>query len=222
MSRSRKFFTVGALGIGAMALIGTGATATFTDEVNATQTITAGTMNVQITNGGGGTVSPDGKTVTLPAFGPTGSTFESTHRIITVTNNGNATVKSLAFQMSESHVGTANNNALLAQTNVCIQSTDLSGGPWTEGNGPLTAAVALHPTVAQNPVTLVAGQSMTYSVDFYAGQNSTQCNAVHSDGPNTNAAWNGYLGGPYTTPASLTNAAQGGVITPTLTFSFTG
>jgi hypothetical protein len=36
------------------------------------------------------------------------------------------------------------------------------------------------------------------------------------------AAWDGYDGGPYHTPASLTNAAQDGSVTPTLTFSFTG
>ena len=221
MAKSRKFLTAGAVGVAALALIGAGASATFSDEVNATQTVTAGTMDVQITDGGGGTVAWDGKTVTLPSFGPTGSTFESTHRIITVTNKGLIPVKSLAFQMSESHVGTANNNALLAQTNVCIQSTDTSGGPWTEGNGPLATAVALNPTVAQNPVTLDPTKSMTFSVGFYAGQDSV-CGVRTSDGSNTKAAWEGYQGHPYQTPASLTNAAQGGVITPTLTFKFTG
>jgi len=222
MAVSRKFFAVSVLGVASFALIGAGAGATFTDQVNATQQVTAGTSNLTITDGGGGTVSSDGHTVTLPAFVATGSTFETTHRILTVTNTGNIPVNSLAFQMSESHSGTANNNALAAQTNVCIQSTDLSGGPWTEGNGPLATAVALVPTVAQNPVTLVPNQSMTFSVDFYAGQNSTHCNQVSSDGTNTKAAWDGYQGHAYQTPASLTNAAQGGVITPTLTFSFTG
>ncbi len=222
MARSRKVLTVGAIGVAALALIGAGASATFTGAVDATQTITAGTMELTITNGGGGTVSADGTSVTLPAFGPTGSTFETTHRVLTVKNTGNIPVESLAFQMSESHPGTARNNALLAQTNVCIQSTDVSGGPWTEGNGPLSTAIALNPTVAQNPVHLVPNQSMTFSVDFYAGQDSTSCNAVSSDGTNTTAAWNGYQGHGYQTPASLTNAAQGGVIKPTLTFKFTG
>jgi hypothetical protein len=222
MRNSRKILTAGAVGVAALALIGTGAGATFTDAVHADRTVTAGTMNVQITNGGGGTVSADGKSVTLPAVGPTGSTFESAHHIVKITNNGNIPVTSDAIQMSESHVGTANNNALFAQTNVCIQSTDYSGGPWTEGNGPLSAAVALNPTVKQNPVVLQPGHSLTFSVDFYAGQDSSYCNEVWCDGPTTEGIWAGYLGGPYHTPASLTNAAQGGVITPTLTFSFTG
>jgi hypothetical protein len=221
MARSRKIFTASAVGIAALALIGAGATATFTGSVDATQTITAGTMGLTITNGGGGTVSADGRSVTLPAFGPTGSTFQTPNRILTVTNTGNVTVKAAAFQMTETDAGNANDIALLAQTNVCIRSTDLSGGPWTEGNGPLATAVALNPTVVENPVVLVPNQSMTFSVDFYAGQDSV-CHPVSSDGSHTADAWNGYQGHGYLTPASLTNAAQGGVITPTLTFSFTG
>jgi predicted ribosomally synthesized peptide with SipW-like signal peptide len=221
MSKSRKFLTVGAVGVAAIALIGAGASATFHDAVNGSQTITAGTMNVQITDGAGGTVSANGKSVTLPATSPVGSTFQTTHKIITIKNNGNIAVDSAKISMSETHDGSiAANNALLAQTNVCIQSTDYSGGPWTEGNGPLTAAIALG--VVQNDVHLLPGDSLTFSMDFYAGQNSTQCRPVHSDGSHTLAAWDAYLGGGYTTPASLTDVAQGGVITPTLTFSFTG
>jgi hypothetical protein len=222
MGNSRKILTAGAVGVAALALIGTGAGATFTDAVQAHRTINAGTMNVQISNGGGGSVSADGKSVTLSPVGPTGSTFESTQQTVTIKNYGNIPVTSDAIQMSESHVGTANNNALFAQTNVCIQSTDYSGGPWTEGNGPLSAAVALNPTVKQNPVVLQPGDTLTFSVDFYAGQDSSHCNPVSSDGSNTRAAWDGYDGGPYHTPASLTDAAQGGVINPTLTFAFTG
>jgi len=222
MAYSRKVLTAGAVCVAALALIGTGAGATFSDAVHANRTITAGTMNVQISDGGGGTVSADGKSVTLSPVGPTGSTFESEHQIVTIKNYGNIPVTSDAIQMTESHVGTANNNALLAQTYVCIQSTDYSGGPWTEGNGPLATAVALTPTVKQNAVVLQPGDTITFSVDFYAGQDSTHCKPIYSDGPHTAATWFQYDGGPYHTPASLTDAAQGGVITPTLTFSFTG
>jgi hypothetical protein len=222
MAHTYKVITAGAVGVAALALIGTGAGATFTDAVHSNRTINAGTMNLQISNGAGGTVSADGKSVTLPAVGPTGSTFESAHRVVTVRNTGNIPATADFFQMTESDAGNANDKALLAQTNVCIQSTDPSGGPWTEGNGPLTTAIALTPTVKENPVVLQPGQAMTFSVDFYAGQDSTQCRPVSSDGSHTKAAWDGYDGGPYHTPASLTNDAQGGSITPTLTFSFTG
>ncbi len=226
MAHTRKALTVGAISVAALALIGTGAGASFTDAVNNTQHITAGTMNVKITDGAGGSVSPDGKTVTFASFGPQGSTFETPQKVITIRNNGNIPAMAKSIQMTESHVGTANNNALLAQTNVCIQSTDPAGegggGPWTEGNGPLTTALALNPTVAQNPFVLQPGETMTFSVTFYAGQDSANCNEVSSDGTNTKNTWDGYDGGPYHTPASLTNAAQGGTITPTMTFNFTG
>jgi hypothetical protein len=222
MAFSRKVLTAGAVGVAALALIGTGAGATFSDAVHADRTITAGTMDVQISDGGGGTVSADGKSVTLSPVGPTGSTFESDHQIVKITNYSSIPVTSEAIQMTESHANSLNNNALLAQTNVCIQSQDYSGGPWTEGNGPLTTAVALTPTVKQNAVVLQPGDSLTFSVDFYAGQDSSYCHEVYSDGSHTETTWEGYMGGPYHTPASLTNAAQGGVITPTLTFSFTG
>jgi hypothetical protein len=221
MAFSRKVLTAGAVGVAALALIGTGAGATFTDAVHANRTVTAGTMNVQISDGGGGSVSADGKTVNLSPVGPTGSTFESQHQVVTVKNNGTIPATFDSFQMTESHNGNANDNALFAQTYVCIQSTDPSG-TWTEGNGPLATAVALHPTVKENPVVLQPGDTASFSVDFYAGQDSTHCNPVSSDGTNTRAAWDGYDGGPYHTPASLTDAAQGGVINPTLTFSFTG
>ena len=227
MAISRKFVTVGALGVSAIALIGAGAGASFTDEVSATQQLTAGTPGLTITGGGGGAVSADGKSVTLPTLDAVNSTFESPHRIITVTNTGDIDLTAVAFQVTETHVGTANNNALAAQLNVCVQSTDASGGPWTEGNGPLWAAVSLVPTVNQNPTVMSHDQggvnhSMTFSVDFYAGKDSSQCRPIHSDGTNTRTAWNAIVGHAYTTPASLNNAAIGGTVTPKLTFSFKG
>jgi predicted ribosomally synthesized peptide with SipW-like signal peptide len=219
MALSRKALTLGAVGVAGLALVGAGAGASFTDSVHATQSIQAGTMNMQIS--GPGSVSADGKSITLPAFGPTGSTFESAKQVVTITNSGNIAATSAAIQMSEAHPGTANNNALFAQTNVCIMSTDPSG-TWTEGNGPLSAAVALDPTVKQNAVVIQPGHSIQVWVTYYAGQDSANCAEVSSDGPHTKAAWDGYLGHGYQTPASLTNAAQGGTITPTMTFSFTG
>jgi predicted ribosomally synthesized peptide with SipW-like signal peptide len=217
---TRKALTVGAAGVAALALIGTGAGATFTDSVHETQSITAGTMNLQVS--GDGTVSADGKSITLSPFGPTGSTFESVRKIVTIHNNGNIPATADAIQMTASPSGNANDNALFNQTNVCIQSTDYSGGPWTEGNGPLSTAVALNPTVKQNAVVLNPGDTMTFSVTYYAGKDSSYCNPVSSDGSHTKAAWDGYQGHAYQTPASLTNAAQGGTISPTMTFSFTG
>jgi hypothetical protein len=220
MAISRKALTIGAVSVAGLALVGTGAGATFSDSVHETQSLEAGTMNMQI-DGPGHDVSADGKTITLPTFGPTGSTFESTKQVVTITNSGNIPARAASIQMSESHAGNANDNALFAQTNVCIMSTDPSG-TWTEGNGPLATAVALTPSVNQNSVVIQPGESIEVWVTYYAGQDSANCGEVSSDGSNTTAAWNGYQGHPYQTPASLTNAAQGGTITPTMTFSFTG
>jgi len=217
---SRSVVALVGAGILGIAAVGLGAGATFTDAVHANQTITAGTMHMTVTSSRG-TVSSDGRTITLPSFGPVGSTFETDQTTIRVHNSGNIPATTKAFQLSEAHGSSPASAALLNQMNVCIMSTDPSG-TWTEGNGPLTTGVALTPTVNENPVVLQPGQSMTFSVGFYAGQDSTHCNAVSSDGSHTEAAWDGYDGGPYHTPASLTSAAMGGVVTPTLTFSFEG
>jgi len=223
MAFSRKVLTAGAVGVAALALIGTGAGATFTDAVHANSTVTAGTMNLQIT--AGGNISADHKSVRLAPVGPTGSTFESSEQLVTVKNNGDIPVTFDSFQMTEPSSGNDNDNALFAQTNVCIRSTDPSSvanpGTWTEGNGPLFAAVGLNPTVKENPVVLHSGETMTFSVDFYAGKDSI-CGTTYSDGTNTRNAWFTYIGHSYQTPPSLTNAAQGGTITPTLTFNVTG
>ena len=217
MSVSRPLVALLTVGVLGVATVGVGAGATFTQAVRSTQTITAGTMNVTVS--GPGTVSSDGKSITLPAPAAVGSTFETARQVVTVTNNGNIPVHSVRIGMTESHDhGSAASNALAAQMNVCIQSTDYSGS-WVEGNGPLTAAVALG--VAQNPVVLNPGQTLTFSATFYAGKDSANCKTTRSDGTNTRDAWNALLG-DYTTPAALTDAAQGGVVTPTLVFSFEG
>jgi predicted ribosomally synthesized peptide with SipW-like signal peptide len=232
MALSRKALAVGTMGVAALALVGTGAGASFTDAVHATQSIHAGTMDLQISGPDGSTYSTDHKSVTLPAFGPAGSTFESTKQVVTITNHGNVPAYADSIQMSETHANAGNNNALFAQTNVCIMSVDPGSaadvdpaaghGPWTEANGPLSAAVVLNPTAKENPVVIAPGQSMNVWVTYYAGQDSANCGETASDGSHTRTAWDGYLGHGYQTPASLTNEAQGGTITPTMTFSFTG
>lgn len=226
MSLSR--WTVALIGVGAvgLALVGVGAGATFTTSTTSSQSFSAGTLSMAVSSddaAGCRTAASNCQSLTLPAVGPVSSTFETPKTVITMTNTGNIPAHFSAIQIGQSHDGTvAANNALLNETYVCIQSTDYSGGPWTEGNGPLTTAVALTPTVAENDVTLAPGATATYSMDFYAGKDSGACNPVSSDGSHTKAAWDGYDGGPYHTPASLNDDAQGGVVTPTLTFSYTG
>jgi predicted ribosomally synthesized peptide with SipW-like signal peptide len=226
MSVSRPLgLAIAGAAVAGLALIGVGANATFTDSTTSSQSITAGTLAVSLSSpdvSGCQSAGDHCASLNLPAVGPESSTFLTSNHVITVTNTGNIPAVFSSIQMTESHDGnSAASNALVHQMDVCIQSTDASGGPWTEGNGPLATAVALNPTVTENPVTLQPGDTATYVANFYAGRDSL-CNPVSSDGSITRAAWDGYDGGSYHTPASLTNAAEGGVVTPTLSFNFTG
>lgn len=219
---ARKIAIMVGMGAAGLALIGVGAGATFTTSTASSQTVTAGTVGMSVS--APGTSCPDASykcsSLTLPAVGPVGSTFETPATHVTVTNTGDIPSYFSAIQMSETDNGTTASVALRNSMNVCIHSNDPSG-TWVEGNGPLTTATALNPTVGQNPVKVDPGASVSYWVDFYAGQDSA-CGTEYSDGPSTTTAWTGYLGGPYHTPASLPANAQGGSVTPTLTFSFTG
>jgi predicted ribosomally synthesized peptide with SipW-like signal peptide len=228
MAKSRKFLTVGALGVGALALIGAGAGASFTASTTSTQTITAGTIGMSVWspgNAGCPGATSHCKSITLAPVGPVGSTFETPATVIYMTNTGDipATYDAMTLRETQS---SGPGEYLRNQMNVCMKGWDPSAGPdngtnsFVEGNGPLTTAINLTPSVKENPVIVSPGQTTWYSVDFYAGQDSA-CGTVSSDGPSTSGIWNAYDGG-YVKPASLTNDAMGGSVTPTLTFSFTG
>ncbi len=224
MPLSRPLVILAGAALAGIALVGVGASASFTDSTSSTQKITAGQMNVVVSaaNVPGCTDATNGcKSLSLPDVGPVGSTFETPATHVVVTNNGNVPAYFDAIQMSESDNNSSASATLRNEMNVCIRSHDDSG-TWVEGNGPLTTAVALHPTVKENAVQLDPGQTASYWVSFYAGQDSAECGTTSSDGPTTKATWDGYDGGAYHTPASLTDAAQGGSVTPTLTFSYTG
>jgi len=231
MAKSRKFLTAGAIGVAAFALIGAGASATFTAHTTSTQTITAGVLAVSLSSpdvAGCHDATNHCTSLTLPAFGATSSTFETANSTITMTNTGTiplsfdgnyAGTEGLGVQMTAAVNSTPASAYLRDQMNVCIQGGDASGS-WVEGNGPLTTALALHPSVRENPVVLAVGGTATYNVNFYAGKNSAGCGTTTSSGPNTTAAWVAQQGHGYLTPASLTNEAMGGVVTPTLTWNF--
>jgi len=223
MSVSRPLIALLGVGFVGVAAIGAGAGATFTTSTTSAQTITAGTIDMSLSaaNVPGCTSAADHcHALTLPAVGPVGSTFESPATEVTMTNTGNIPTTFSSIQMTATHGSSASSAVLLNEMNVCIQGKDASGGPWVEGNGPLTTALNLHPSVVENPVKLAPGESATYWVNFYAGQDSL-CGGISSSGSHTAAAWEG-VSGSYTTPASLTNDAMGGSVTPTLTWSFTG
>jgi hypothetical protein len=218
MHKSRIAVGFAGVAVAGAAFIGSGAGATFTTATTSSQKVTAGTLHVAVSASGATCANGDASgchALTLPDVGPVSSTFDSSPSVVTVKNTGNIPAVFDSIQMSETHGADTASGVLRNEMNVCIKSTDASG-TWVEGNGPLTKAISLNPTVKENPVTLQPGQTATYQVEFYAGQDSN-CGTVSSDGSHTAAAW-----GAYNTPASLTNDAQGGVVTPTLTFNFTG
>ena len=220
MQKSRLVVGVAGVAIAGAAFIGSGAGATFTTSTTSSQKVTAGTLHVAVSANGATCANGDASgchALTLPDVGPVSSTFDSTPTVVTIKNTGNIPAYFDSIQMSETHNADTASAALRNEMNVCIKSTDPSG-TWVEGNGPLLKAISLNPTVKENLVKVMPGQTESYQVEFYAGQDSAGCASTVSDGSNTRAAW----GGTYTTPASLTNDAQGGVVTPTLTFNFTG
>jgi predicted ribosomally synthesized peptide with SipW-like signal peptide len=119
MAYSRKVLTVGALGVAALALIGTGAGATFHDSVQAQQTITAGNLSVLISSGSGSTY---GKTVTLNTLSDEPSHFSGPPETITVKNNGSVPATVTGFTAADK-----NDNAYL-QGALNIQIVDSNRG----------------------------------------------------------------------------------------------
>lgn len=224
MALSRPLaLAVGGAGVAALALIGVGASATFTDSTASHQTITAGHLNVVVSSDDSSvcpTAASGCKELTLAPVGPVSSTFETPATHVTITNNGDIPAHFDAIQISESDNNSTASATLRNEMNICIRSHDDSG-TWVEGNGPLTTATSLNPTVKENNVVLAPGATASYWVSFYAGQDSSECGTTTSDGPSTSAHWTS-VSGAYHTPDSLTNAAQGGSVTPTLTFAYTG
>ena len=151
MSFSRITVAVAGVAVVAAAFVGSGAGATFTTSIASGQTVKAGVLHVALSAPDATCTSSDASgchALTLPAVGAVGSTFDSTAVTVTMTNTGNIPAFFDNIQMSETHNADAASLALRNQMNVCIKSTDPSG-TWVEGNGPLTTAIGLHPTVKE-------------------------------------------------------------------------
>lgn len=222
MSVSRATVAVLGVALAGVAVTGVGAGAKFTTSTASSQKITAGTLHVAVSAPGATCTNSDASgchSLALPDVGPVGSTFDSTPTVVTVQNTGNIPAFFSAIQISETHNGDTASAWLRNEMSICIKSTDPSG-TWVEGNGPLTTATSLTPSVQEQPVKLMPGETATYQMEFYAGEDSS-CGTTTSDGPTTKTRWEN-VSGAYATPASLTNDAEGGVVTPTLTFSFNG
>jgi hypothetical protein len=210
----RKFATLGVVGLAALALIGAGASATFTQDTHSIQTVTGGTMNVVLSAdnaGGNGTAN-----ITLPAVGPVSSSFVGGPNLVTITNAGNIPIKEIGLQLSD----TNNNPTLQSEVWVCFYSDNQ-----ILVNEPLALVETYGLATVQGDVAV--GATDTYTLVLYAGSANAGCGA----------AFTGFSGGQYGTyesysgaPAlgtnptslSLTDPAQGGTLNVNLKVTYQG
>lgn len=188
-----KIAVAGALGVAALGLVGVGTGATFTDAVSTTQSVTAGTINVQLSSSDASVVFDGNKKVaTFPAKLATQSIFSSGDVPTVITNNGTATASAIHLAASAVYDHTdAASSALYSQMCVKVVSP-ISGataydGPLSGLNVDLTGDIPAHGTDS-------------FTTNFYAG------------GPGSSA----------THCPSLTNAAEGGIVQPSVTVSYQG
>ena len=198
----KKFVLGTAFAAAGLALVGAGAGATFTDATHSVQKVSAGTLNVTVSADADGAITSwDGKSVELPAAADLPSTFKTDAIPVVITNSGTVTANEVWLGMSVAPTTSAADAALLDQLNVCIFSPYIDEQNWggVVWNGKLTDLVASGQQVT-GPVK--PGDTDQYTTEFYAGNVTTKC-------------------GDHTT-ASLTNDAQGGSVTPTVTVTYHG
>lgn len=162
MAYSRKVLTVGALGVAAFALIGAGATATFTDGAATQQTITAGTMNMTITSTAPGAWrTTDGKTLTLNAYGPVSSTFSTGPQTVIVSNNSSIDAKLVKLSVTAPTSNEQLRDGIYVKIQMAGANSPVYDGLLTDLESSATPFI--------KGQTIAAGTSMTADVTFYAG-----------------------------------------------------
>ena len=202
MARSRKFLAAGAAGVAALALIGAGASATFTDSTHSLQQVQAGTLDVVLS--APGAANNWTKTITLPEFGPTTSTFKTDAIVVTIVNRGTIRANEVFMGLNIAPNSAANSHdaALVDQLSLCLWSPPSANGGtgMTVFNGKVSTLAAMAGGAGQAVAGYILGNTTdAYSAEFYAGSAATLC------GTNT------YGAGSYAAD-DLTDAAQGGVV----------
>ena len=165
MAKSRKFLTAGAVGVAALALIGAGASATFTDAVAGTSPLKAGTLNMTVTSPTSGAVT-NGKTVTFAQFGPTNSTFTTGVQEVDTLNSGDIVASAITFKVTDSN----DNAAFKAQVYVKVDSWT---APNKGGNVVNVYTGTLAGLEAKGTINLTGdvpvGATDPFQVTYYAG-----------------------------------------------------
>jgi len=188
------------MSIAGLGLIGAGAHAIFTTSTVSSQNITSGTLSV-VLNGPAGSGGQGTTSLTLPAVGPTPSSFTTGDQVITITNNGDIP----ASEITEAIGTTYPASDLATQLSVCEVSSGtviynglLSGAQYTQ-----SIAGTIDPTFTDS-----------YIVNIYAGSETTACGAVYTVGAPA-------VLGTSTAP-DLNNLAEGETITVSVTLGYQG
>ena len=241
--KTRTIAVLGGLGVAAIALIGAGASATFTQNTTSSQTITAGTMNVTVSSLSPGTGGNGTQSITLPPSNAyESSSFVESYTVL-ITNNSNIPVNEIAYTLTDPNA--LSNGASLAFNNeawACLYSDQ-----YIYFNEPLSTVIGYGETAEID--TLAGGATDSYTLVVYAGPTeNTGCGGAVTrylaspwtapDGTVVPAQYyNSSNGNAYYTPdyagpapllgansaaASLNSDAEGGVIIPTFTVTYEG
>lgn len=195
----------------AVAMVGTGAGATFIDTPSSNQTIQTGTMYIDLTGTGpGDSVTPSDGSPTNPAvlslgsYGPTQSTFEETSTV-TGTNAGTVTGTVTSIEMTGNTLpgNDVSANILLTEDgttyNLCdarfaaCSDVNLLGRIYAGSNSPAS-------------FTLAPNTSYTLTINYSAGENN----------PPSATTWTNWNPSP-----PLTNADEGKTINASITTTVT-
>ena len=208
---TRTLLVSSVIAVAGLGLIGVGSNAVFTQNTVSSQQITAGAMKVVIYEGNNEPANA-GANVVMAAVGPTNSTFTTGDKKVTIHNVGNIDVQEIKLTPATNTTGGSNPEtlALAAQVSLCMVSLNSSNVGVVIYNGLLSATQPQSITG-----TLGVNATDNYTATYYAGDVTTPCGIV-TGGTNALA-----VSGTSYSP-SLTNFAQGGVITPTMTVSYTG
>ncbi len=197
----RTLAVLGVSGAAGLGLIGVGSHAAFTQDTASNQSITAGTMKVVISEGD--PTASSGSSLALAPLVSAGSSFTTGDHTITITNQGNVAVNEITSTPGDTVAAGVNNAALASHAYLC----EVSSGTVIY-NGLLQSA----PAQAING-SLAADATDSYTVNVYAGSEPTACGTETTVGAPA-------VAGTSNAPA-LDNSAQGGVIDPSMTVSYT-
>lgn len=212
------------LSLAGFGLINDGAHSAFAGQTKSDQHTTSGTPSVVLSTSDPRAKGNGTPNLTLGSVGPIGSSFSTIPEPITITNKGSISVTEFALRVTDQHT----NATFDREVWTCFYS---------EGrlyfNETLTT-VESYGWVAFSDLTIAPRGTETYTAVFYAGPHeNTGCGGpytgyrapVFGDFPGvylTNLVYSGTAPslGPNPGAASLTNPAEGGNVTPTVTITY--